>query len=210
MNPARSILVGAASLGLLWSVAAAAPPTGAPPNLRFEAVPVGDYTVEPSHTRILFSLSHLGLTTWYGDFSGASGAAKIDPAHPSASSVEISIPTDSVSTTNTVLDAELKGDKWLDAARFPTITFKSRKLKVLGPNRGEILGDLTFHGVTRPVTLQVRFNGSGKVVPQIPYTAGFEAVARIKRSDFGVSSYVPLVGDDVTVNISAAFTRNPG
>ncbi len=206
MRPLKLLLAACASV-FLAAGALAAPPVGPSVNLRFDHVQPGYYVIEPSHTRILFSVSHLGFTTWYGDFSHATGTARIDPAHPAASRVEVSVPADSVTTTNQVLDGELKSADWFDAGRFPNITFTSRKLTVLGPNRGEISGDLTLHGVTRPVTLQVRFNGSGTNPMDKAYTAGFEAVGKIKRSDFGVAKYVPLVGDEVTLIISAAFTR---
>ena len=205
----KNLVIGAACFSVISGAVLAASPAGAPANLRFDSLPAGDYVVEPSHTRILFSVSHLGFTTWYGDFSHASGAAKIDPHHPAASNLQVSVPADSISTTNQVLDGELKGADWFDAARFPAITFTARKLTLTSPNRGEIVGDLTLHGVTRPLTLQVRFNGSGANPLDKVYTAGFEAVGQIKRSDFGVAKYVPMVGDNVMVIISAAFVRKP-
>jgi len=204
MHPIKTGLVCAASLALM-SVSTLAWPASAP--MDFAAVQPGDYAVEPTHTRILFSLSHLGFTTWYGDFSHASGTAKIDPAHPSASSVEVSVPVASIETTNTVLDQELKGADWFDAAKFPTLTFKSRQISVTGPNEGEIVGDLSLHGVTRPVSLHVKFHGAGANPLSHAYTAGFDATGVIKRGDFGVTKYLPMVGDDVTLIISAAFER---
>ena len=207
MHPIKTGLVCAASLALM-GVSTLAWPASAPiaaPD--FAAVQPGDYAVEPTHTRILFSLSHLGFSTWYGDFSHAGGAAKIDPAHPAASSVEVSVPIASISTTNTTLDEELKGADWFDAAKFPTMTFKSRQISVTGPNQGQIVGDLTLHGVTRPVTLHVKFHGAGANPLSHAYTAGFDATGVIKRGDFGVTKYLPMVGDDVTLIISAAFER---
>ncbi|MGI8839578.1 MAG: YceI family protein [Caulobacteraceae bacterium] len=206
MNPIKAALGCAAALALLAASAHAQP---APPTASrdFSAVKAGDYAIEPVHTRILFSLSHLGFSTWYGDFTHASGTARIDPAHPAASSVEVSVPTGSVTTTNSTLDAELKGPDWFDAAKFPAITFKSRQLSVTGPGQGQIVGDLTLHGVTRPVTLQVQFHGAGANPMSHAYTAGFDATGEIKRSDFGVPKYVPMVGDEVKLILSAAFER---
>ena len=108
----------------------------------------GTYKVEASHTRVLFAVSHMGFSTWYGDFTGASGSLKLDGANPANSSIEISVPTASVSTTNTVLDGELKAADWFDAAKFPTITFKSRQVTVTAPGEADVAGDLTLHGVT--------------------------------------------------------------
>jgi polyisoprenoid-binding protein YceI len=168
----------------------------------------GAYSVEPSHTRVLFSVSHLGFTTWYGEFSQVSGSLNLDPKHAAKSTLEIHIPTNTVSTDNAKVDDELKGDKWFDATQFPEIVFKADKITQTGKDKGKVTGDLTFHGVTKPVTLDVEFNGAGVNVLDKKYTAGFEVSGKIKRSDFGVKTYVPLVGDDVDLIISAAFEHN--
>lgn len=174
------------------------------------AVQPGTYTIETSHARVLFAVSHLGFSTWYGDFSQVGGTLVLDPKSPANSHVEVSVPTASVSTTNTVLDGELKSPDWFDAARFPTITFKSTKVTATGANRADVVGDLTLHGVTRPVTLTATFNAAGANPMSKAYTVGFEVTGKIKRSDFGVKRYVPAVGDEVTLIISAPFVRNPG
>jgi len=209
MRLPKAALAGAAGLAILATLAAAqSPPGGANPN--FTAVQPGAYAIEPTHTRILFSINHLGTSTWYGDFTGASGTAKIDPAHPGASSVEVSVPVASVSTTNATLDGELKGPDWFDAAKFPTMTFKSTQVRATGPNEGQIVGDLTLHGVTRPVTLHVAFHGAGANPMDHAYLAGFDATGVIKRSDFGIAKYLGNLGDEVTLIISAPFTRKAG
>ena len=169
--------------------------------------PSGTYAVEPSHTRVLFAVNHMGFTTYYGDFTGVSGALSLDSANPSASTVSVSIPVASVSTTNSVLDAELKSAGWLDAGGKPTITFKSTKVTPTGANTADITGDLTLHGVTKPVTLAAKFNASGANMMTHNMTVGFDATAHLKRSDFGVTKYVPLIGDEVDVIISAAFEK---
>jgi polyisoprenoid-binding protein YceI len=168
-------------------------------------VPGGVYQVEPNHTRVLFAVSHFGFTTWYGDFTHASGSLTLDPKTASASKVEVSVPTASVSTTNAKLDGELKDPDWFDAAKYPTISFVSRQVTVTGPGRADVAGDLTLHGVTKPVTLHAKFNAGGMNPMNKAYTVGFEVSGKIKRSDFGVSKYVPLVGDEVDLIISAAF-----
>jgi polyisoprenoid-binding protein YceI len=176
-------------------------------NSDFKAVQAGDYVVETHHTRVLFSVAHMGFSTWYGDFTGVKGTARINPADPAADALDVTIPTASVLTTNETLDDELKSPDWFDAAKYPTITFKSRQFTVIGPDKGQVTGDLTFHGVTRPVTLNVSFNGSGANPMTKTYTTGFEVSGKIRRSDFGVAKYVPIVGDDVTLIISAAFEK---
>jgi polyisoprenoid-binding protein YceI len=159
------------------------------------------------HTRVLFAVSHMGFSTWYGDFTGASGSLTLDPANPSKSTIDIHVPVGSVSTTNTKLDGELKGDKWLDAAKFPEMIFKSEKVTPTGKDAADVEGQLTLHGETRPVTLHVSFNGAGVNVMDKHYTVGFEAKGKIKRSDFGVKTYVPLIGDEVDLILSAAFEK---
>lgn len=211
MRPILAPLAAAPFAAVLASLAfagAALAQTPPPPSHDPASVQPGAYAVEPYHTRIVFSVNHMGFTTYYGDFTGASGQLSLDPAHPAASAVSVSIPTASVSTTNAMLDSELKGADWFDAAKFPAITFKSTAVQPTGPTTARITGDLTLHGVTRPVVLDARFNAAGVNPLDKAYTVGFDAVAHIRRSDFGVSKYVPLVGDAVDVQISAAFEKH--
>ena len=174
------------------------------------AVKPGAYTIEPSHTRVLFSVSHMGFTTWYGEFPGASGQLVLDPAHPDASHLDVTVPVAAVSTTNAKLDGELRSRDWFDADRFPTASFHSTHITLAGPSDAEVAGDLTLHGVTRPVVLHAHFNGAGVNPVAHDYTAGFEVSGVIKRSEFGVTKYVPLVGDDTRLIISAAFDKAKG
>jgi polyisoprenoid-binding protein YceI len=194
----------AACLALTAATAAAAPaPKAAGPQS-------GTYAVEPTHTRVLFAVDHMGTSTWYGDFTHASGTLKLDAANPAASQLEVSVPMDSVSTTNTVLDGELKSADWFDAAKFPTMTFKSTKITVTGPGRATVAGELTLHGVTKPVVLQARLKGFGPNPMTKAYAVGFDATGKIKRSEFGVTKYVPLVGDEVDLILSAPFVKKAG
>ena len=171
------------------------------------AVQAGTYALETRHARILFAVSHLGFSTWYGDFSGATGSLTLDPKHPAADVLEVSIPVATVSTTNATLDGELKSAVWFDAAKFPTITFKSTKVTVTGRTTAKVAGDLSFHGVTRPVVLAVAFKASGVNPLTKAFTVGFEVKGRLKRSQFGVATDLPLIGDDVDLVISAPFEK---
>jgi polyisoprenoid-binding protein YceI len=170
------------------------------------AVHPGAYTVEPTHTRIAFAVSHMGFTTWFGDFTGASGALTLNPAKPAASTLTVSVPVASVSTTNAKLDSELKEADWLDAAKYPTAIFTASKITA-SAGTAKIAGTLSLHGVTKPVVFTVKFNGAGIDPLDKAYTVGFEVRGKIKRSDFGVTKYVPLIGDDVDLIISAAFEQ---
>ncbi|MBB5374391.1 YceI family protein [Acidocella aromatica] len=170
-------------------------------------VKAGAYTVEPSHTRVLFAVSHMGFTTWYGDFTNVSGSLNLDPAKLSSTSFDITIPANTVSTTNTKLDGELNSPEWFDTAKYPTIEFKSEKVVRTGKDTALVTGELTFHGVTKPETLKVTFNAAGVNPLSKQYTVGFNATGTLKRSDFNQKTYVPLIGDDVTLTISAAFVQ---
>jgi len=184
---------------------------GAAPALAADPAPAdvqaGGYVVEPSHTKVLFSLSHLGFTTWYGEFGSAAGRLNLDPQNLASSSLDVSVPVASVNTNNTKLDEELKGADWFDAAKYPAMTFHSTKIVRTGETTADVDGDLTIHGVTHHEVLHAKFNRAGVNMMDKAYTAGFEVSGVIKRSDFGVSKYVPVVGDDVTLIISAGFEK---
>jgi polyisoprenoid-binding protein YceI len=169
------------------------------------AVQAGAYDVESVHTRVLFSVSHMGFTNYYGEFPKVTGSLELKPANIAASSFEIHVPVASVSTGNAKLDGELASDQWLDAGKYPEMVFKSDKVIPTGKDTANVTGNLTLHGVTKPVTLAVKFHGAGVNVLDKEYTVGFDATGKIKRSDFGVKTYVPLIGDDLDLIVSAAF-----
>jgi polyisoprenoid-binding protein YceI len=174
-----------------------------------KAVKAGTYKVEPYHSQVSFEVSHFGFTDFSGFFSGASGTLQLDPAKVSASKLEVTIPVQSVLTTVPVLDTELKGDKWFDAVQFPNATFVSTKVTSTGKDTATIAGDLTIHGVTKPVMLKARLVGSGTNPLDKSFTVGLEATGTIKRSDFGIKQYLPLVGDEIALKIAGAFVLQP-
>ena len=171
------------------------------------AAQAGTYGVESTHTRILFAVSHLGFSTWYGEFTGATGTLVLDPAKIASSQVDITVPAASISTSNAKLDGELKGEKWFDVAKFDIVRFRSTKVTKTGAATADIAGELTLHGVTKPVVLKAKFNAAGPNPMTKAYTVGFEVSGDIKRSDFGIATYVPLIGDNVHLIISAAFEK---
>lgn len=170
-------------------------------------IDAGAFKVDSDHTQVLFGVSHFGFSTYYGRFAGVDGSLELSPKTPAASTFDLTLPTDSVSTTSAKLDGELKSADWLDAGKFPTISFHSVSVKATGAGRADVTGDLTLHGVTKPVTLHVTLNGAGPNPVFKVYTIGFSATGNLKRSDFGVTKYLPAVGDEVTLTISAAFVK---
>lgn len=167
----------------------------------------GTYVVDPAHTQIVFSVLHLGFTNYYGSFSGASGSLSVVPKKPASMAVTISLPVTSVSTTSTTLDGELKSADWLDTGHYATMVFRSSSVAPTGPGTADVAGMLTLHGVTKPLTLHATFVGAGVNILDHKETVGFQLTGTLKRSDFLVSKYVPLVSDDVALTIAAAFEK---
>ncbi len=167
----------------------------------------GAYGVEPSHTRVRFSVNHFGFTTYSGDFNATAGSLNLDPAKPSDSKIDVTVSTDSVYTPSDKLTGELKSADWLDAGKYPQITFKSTKIEKTGATTAKVVGDLTLHGVTKPVTLDAKFYGAGPNPFNKKLTVGFEVSGKIKRSEFGVNKYLPMIGDEVDLSISAPFEK---
>ena len=203
MRFASHFLFAAAALAALPGVVQAQSPANPAPA----AAQGGTYKVESSHTRVNFTVNHFGFTDWDGDFANATGTLELNPKAIGTSKVDITIPVASVSTTNAKLDEELKSPMFLDAAKYPEIHFVSKQVVRTGPRTARILGELSFHGVTRPVVLEASFNAGGVNPMDKAYTLGFNATAKFKRSDFGVKTYVPVVSDEVTLRISAAFEK---
>ena len=204
LRPAALLIVAG------WLQAALASPClaqVAPASADPQRVQAGAYAVEPNHTQLLFSVSHMGFSTYYGQFSGASGSLELDPRTPSKSRFEIRVPTGSVSTTSDKLTGELRSSAWLDAASDPEITFRSTQVTPLGHGAASVTGNLTLHGVTRPMTLRAKLVGAGINPLDKRYTVGFALVGSIRRSDFGVKTYVPLIGDTVTLTIAGVFEK---
>ena len=170
-------------------------------------VTAGTYAVDPAHTQINFGVVHMGFTTYNGRFSDASGTLVLSPRDPAASRLDVTVPAASISTTSAKLDGERKGEQWFDVAKFPQVSFRSTSVVRDGDAGAKVAGDLTMHGVTRPLTLDVHFVGAGTNPLDKKYTVGFQATGRISRSEFGVKTYVPLIGDAVEITLSGAFEK---
>lgn len=166
-----------------------------------QAAPV-TYKLDPSHTMVLFSWNHFGYSNPTADFGLGEGTLVFDEQHPAQSSVEVTLPLADLDTHVPALDEHLKKPDFLDAGKYPVVTFKSTKVQPLGGHKFKVTGDLTVHGVTRPVVLAVTLNKIGPHPMSKAQSIGFDATASIKRSDFGVGAYVPNVGDELTIRIT--------
>jgi polyisoprenoid-binding protein YceI len=169
-------------------------------------VPVGEkYDIDASHSGVVFGWNHFGFSNPTARFDKIEGSVLLDKADLTKSSISVTLPVEGLDTRVAKLDEALKSADFLDATKYPTITFKSTKVEKTGENSLKITGDLTVHGVTKPVTLDAKVNKIG--IFEIPgtikaQTAGFDATTVIKRSDFGVAKYVPAVSDEIPVRIT--------
>ncbi len=158
------------------------------------------YEIDPTHTFPTFEISHLGLSTFRGRFDKTSGTITLDLAKKTGS-VDVTIDVNSISTGVAKLDEHLKKPDFFDAAKYPTITFKSTRFKFDGNELDEVEGLLTMHGVTKPVTLDVDdFVCKPHPMRQTP-ACGANLEATIKRSEWGISTYSPNIGEEVALKI---------
>ena len=166
----------------------------------FSAQGADTYKVDPVHSSVVFSIKHNGVTNFYGAFKEISGTVAFDAADPSKSTVELTVPVESVDTRSDKRDQHLKSPDFFNAKQFPAITFKSNKIEGSGESY-KITGDLTIHGVTKPITVDFKRGadgkgGGGKTV------GGGEARFTIKRSDYDMKFMVGPLGDDVNIILS--------
>ncbi len=174
-------------------------------SVKFADLKPGSYQIETYHTQVVFSILHFGLTNFNGMFAGASGTLQLDPANLGASKLEVSVPVASISTTVPILTQELKGREWFDATTFPVATFVSTAVVATGQDSARITGNLTLHGVTRPVVLSAQLIGASVNPLSKAYTIGFEVSGTIRRGDFGINTDLPAVGNDVKLRIAGPF-----
>jgi polyisoprenoid-binding protein YceI len=165
------------------------------------------YTVDPRHTFPSFEISHLGFSIQRGRFDQSSGKVSLDP-EAAKGSINITIEAASISTGLAELEKHLRGEDFLDVARFPKITFVSDKLTFNKDQLTGADGTLTLHGIAKPVHLAIDHFYCGMNLIAMKYTCGANATATIKRSDFGVDKYVPKVGDDVKIAIQVEATKD--
>lgn len=181
--------------------------------------PAGAYELDKAHASLTFQVSHLGLSDYTARFARWDAALQFDPENPEAMQVRAEIDPRSLEThypgDDQDFNATLTGEDWLDVGTFPQMHFQSTRVEQTSPAAATVTGDLTLHGVTHPVILDVEFNGgyAGNAMDPVGSRIGFSARGALKRSDFGVSLGRPEPGssmgvsDTVTFAIEAEFTR---
>jgi polyisoprenoid-binding protein YceI len=164
------------------------------------------YTMDPNHTQVRFGWGHFGFANLEGRFNKVHGSFTYDPENVAASSVEATIDIASIDTGVADLDEHLQSAEFFDAAKFATATYKSTAVSEAGPGKLKVDGELTLHGVTRPVALEVTVNKIGLHAASNKPSAGFDATASLVRSDFGIERFTQNVSDQIRLEITVEAT----
>ena len=171
------------------------------------AAQVQMWQIDPNHTAAQFSVRHMGISTVRGAFTKVSGTAQYDPADLSKASVAATIEASSVDTRVSMRDDDLRSSNYFDVAKYPTITFKSKSVQAAGEGKLKIVGDLTIHGVTKEVTLDVDGPSAPVTDPKGNSHVGASASTTVNRKDFGVGGSSNMVGEDITITIDVELVR---
>jgi len=165
------------------------------------------YTIDPNHTQVRIGWSHFGYSDLEAVFTNVTGDVMIDTADWSKSSVNATIPISGLVTGVAKLDEHLRSPDFFDIAKFATATFTSTKVEKAGENSLKVTGDLTVHGVTKPVTLDVKVNKVGQHPMSKKDAAGFSASGKLMRTDYGVGQYAPNVSDEIRLEITTETSK---
>jgi polyisoprenoid-binding protein YceI len=200
----------------------AAEPAGEPSMAAARApnVPAGDYKVDKAHTTLIFRVNHLGFSHYTARFRRVDAQLHFDPRNLAATQLTATVDARSIETDypdpKYDFNAELQGEQWLNAGKFPEITFRTTQVEDLGNNALRVHGELTLRGVTKPIVLDATYNGGYAGHPMDPQArVGFSAHGVLRRSDFGISGGIPVagtnmgVGDQVAVTIESEFNGPP-
>jgi polyisoprenoid-binding protein YceI len=173
------------------------------------AAQTGTWQIDPNHSSAQFAVKHLAVSTVRGAFTKVSGSAKYDPADPSKTSLEATIDANSVDTRVEMRDNDLRSPRFFDVQKYPTITFHSKQVKVVGPGKLQIGGDLTIHGVTKDVVLDV--DGPSEPIKDPMgkgQRIGASATTKVNRQDFGITTMPGGIGDEITITIDVEMTQS--
>lgn len=203
---AHAAVAGVLTLSLVGGVVTAQTATTRVPA----EVQAGTYKLDSGHGKITWSVNHLGFSTYYGQFINVAADLTLDPANPANSKLTATVPLTDVAPNDDGLKRHLQTPDFFDTAQFPTATFEATSIVVDDDDatEAEVTGNLTLHGVTRPVTLDVEFNQAGPAMGNV-YKVGFDGEATIRRSEFGMSYGLPAIGDEVELHIEGEFVKQP-
>lgn len=167
------------------------------------ALAADTYKLDPVHTQITFFVNHLGFSHSSGRLHVGDNQLVLDDKDWSKSSVQVTIPLNSLDMGDATWKEHVLGERFFAADKYPTMFFKSTKVEAVGTNQLKVSGELTLHGTTKPVTLDVKVNKVGPHPMSRKPAAGFSATTQLKRSDFGMTQLLPMIGDEVEIRIEA-------
>ena len=162
---------------------------------------VQTWNIDPNHTAAQFSVRHLGISTVRGAFTKVTGTVQYDPANPAKTVIDASIDANSIDTRVEMRDNDLRSEHFFNVAKFPALTFKSKKVEAAGAGKLKVTGDLTIKGVTKEAVLDVDVPGAPIKDPWGNQRMGTSASTKINRQDFGVNADSGMVGDDIPITI---------
>ncbi len=170
------------------------------------AAATSTWNIDPAHSSAQFAVKHLMISTVRGAFTSVKGSIQLDDKDITKSSVEVTIDVNSVDTRQPDRDKDLKSDHFFDAEHFPTITFKSKKVEQVSPGKLKVTGDLTIHGITKEVVLDVDGPTAPVKDPWGNQRIGVSASSKITRQDFGITYGPGMIGDEIAITIDAEMT----
>ena len=166
------------------------------------------YAIDPVHTRVMFEIDHAGFSKAIGTISGSEGSLAFDVDDWSTAKLEVTLPLQRLDMGDAGWSASVFAPRFLDVARYPQARFVSTHVERLADNLGTVCGEFTLRGTTRPLCMQLKLNRIGRYpLPPFRHTVGFSATATLKRSDFGITAWRSLIGDEIALRIEAELTR---
>ena len=166
------------------------------------------WQIDPAHTNAEFSVKHMGISTVRGSFTKTTGTVQYDPADLSKTMIDVTIDANSIDTRNENRDKDLRSPHFFEVEKYPTLTFKSKTAQASGPGTVKITGDLTIHGVTKEVVLNVDGPSSPVKDPRGNMHMGASASTAVNRTDFGMTGYPGVVGNDIAINIDVEVIQH--
>lgn len=168
---------------------------------------VETWQLDPPHSAAQFAVRHMGISTVRGAFTKLSGTLQYDSADKTKSSLDVTIDASSIDTRVEMRDKDLRSDHYFDVQKYPNITFKSKRVETTEPGKLKVTGDLTIHGVTKEVTLDVDGPSEAMKDPRGKWHMGASATTTIKRSDFGMTTGQGMVGDEINITIDVELVK---
>lgn len=179
------------------------------PELEYNVIAMepGNYSLDTDHASLLFKVDHMGFSTFVGRFNQFDAQLNFNAAKPTQSSLQATVDMTSVDVNNEKFEKALKGSFWLNTKKYPQAYFETTSAQQISEQVLRFKGNLTFLGVTKPIFVDVTINGAADNLVSGKYTIGFSALATFKRSEFGLSTFIPTVGDDIELEIHAEFQQ---